>query len=430
MVTRSLGPIGLHLPHIFSSNNSSRRNASLGSNESKTRLVSTLRLLIPRLRLLQKKDTASSVVQRRELSQLLSEGRDASARIRVENVIATDIAVEVMEMVELYCELLLARANVLDQMAFSDQGTRARLRAKELLKKRSQEQAGATVSATTGVKGAGESTGSRFGFSWLGAGAQKKEAERAAPITASGSAAEDSSDGLADGDNPYMDTALDEAATVVFYAWHRFPHEVREFTMLRTMLGERYGKEFMTLAQDNKVDSVKVPDRLLKGLRVRPPGQELVESYLREIAKAYGVEWHGAEEELGSAPTEFVDNLDDRGDGDGDAEEPQLPQTPSKQQGDSASTPNLSEARRASETSELTKATPPRGLAAGRSPVSVAPPAPRTDNPNPRVKLPGTEGKAAAVSKEDGGSKSKSNTNGVPELDELTRRFADLKRRP
>ncbi|KAJ5858882.1 hypothetical protein N7534_004159 [Penicillium rubens] len=357
-----------------------------------TRLVSTLRLLIPRLRLLQKKDTASSVVQRRELSQLLSEGRDASARIRVENVIATDTAVEVMEMVELYCELLLARANVLDQMAFSDQGTRARLRAKELLKKRTQEQAGATVSTTAGAKGAGgagESTGSRFGFSWLGGGAQKKEAERPAPTATSGSA-EDSGDGLADDDNPYMDTALDEAATVVFYAWHRFPHEVREFTMLRTMLGERYGKEFMTLAQDNKVDSVKVPDRLVKSLRVRPPGHELVESYLREIAKAYGVEWHGAEEELGNAPQEFEN---DRGDGGGDEEEPQLPQTPGKQQGDSASTPNLSEARRASETSELTKATPPRGLAAGRSPVSVAPPAPRTDNPNPRVKLPGTEGK-------------------------------------
>ncbi|KGO76605.1 protein of unknown function DUF292, eukaryotic [Penicillium italicum] len=396
--------------------------------ESKTRLVSTLRLLIPRLRLLQKKDTASSVVQRRELSQLLSEGRDASARIRVENVIATDIAVEVMEMVELYCELLLARANVLDQMAFSDQGTRARLRAKELLKKRTQEQAGATVSTTAGVKGAGESTGSRFGFSWLGGGGQKKEAERAAHSTASGSATEDSGDGLADEDNPYMDTAIDEAATVVFYAWHRFPHEVREFTMLRTMLGERYGKEFMTLAQDNKIDTAKVPDRLLKGLRVRPPGQELVESYLREIAKAYGVEWHGAEEELGSAPPEFVDNLGDGGDG--DMEEPQLPQTPGKQQGDSALRPNRSEARRASETSELTKATPPRGLTSGRSPVSVAPPAPRTDNPNPRVKLPGTEGKATAVPKESSASKSKNNNSGIPELDELTRRFADLKRRP
>jgi hypothetical protein len=402
--------------------------------ESKTRLVSTLRLLIPRLRLLQKKDTASSVVQRRELSQLLSEGRDASARIRVENVIATDIAVEVMEMVELYCELLLARANVLDQMAFSDQGTRARLRAKEVLKKRTQAQAAASTSTTAGVKGAGESTGSRFGFSWLGGGGQKKEAERAsAQTTASSSAAGDFGDGLMEEDNPYLDTALDEAAVVVFYAWHRFPHEVREFTMLRTMLGERYGKEFMTLAQDNKVESVKVPDRLLKSLRVRPPGHELVESYLREIARAYGVEWHGLEEEpeiqdeLGSAPPEFVD--DHRDGGDGDAEEPQLPQTPGKQQGDSASRPSFAEARRASETSELNKATPPRGLAAGRSPVSVAPPAPRTDNPNPKVKLPGTEGEAAAVPKEDAAFKNKSN-NGIPELDELTRRFADLKRKP
>ncbi|KAJ5458325.1 hypothetical protein N7475_009713 [Penicillium sp. IBT 31633x] len=392
-----------------------------------TRLVSTLRLLIPRLRLLQKKDTASSVVQRRELSQLLSEGREASARIRVENVIAADTAVEVMEMVELYCELLLARANVLDQMAFSDQGTRARLRAKEVLKKRTQAHAGATTSTTAGTKGARESTGSLFGFSWLGGG-QKKEAERAAMHNT-----EESSDAITDEDNPYMDTALDEAAVVVFYAWHRFPHEVREFTMLRTMLGERYGKEFMTLAQDNKVDTVKVPDRLLKGLRVRPPGQELVESYLREIAKAYGVEWHGVEEELnnqealGSAPPEFVDDLGDLDDG--DAEELQLPQTPGKQQGDSTSRPNLSEARRASETTELNKATPPRGLAAGRSPVTVAPPAPRIDNPNPKVKLPGTEGKDATVSKEAGVHK-KNNNNGIPELDELTRRFADLKRKP
>ncbi|KAJ5767275.1 uncharacterized protein N7511_004891 [Penicillium nucicola] len=379
-----------------------------------TRLVSTLRLLIPRLRLVQKKDTASSVVQRRELSQLLSEGREASARIRVENVIATDVAVEVMEMVELYCELLLARANVLDQLAFGDQGNRSRIRAKELLKQRTQAQTGTAPAAKS------ESSGSRFGFGWLGGGAQKKEAERSGtPITAAG-AAEDSGDASAtDEEIPYMDTALDEAAVVIFYAWHRFPHELRELTMLRTMLGERYGKEFMTLAQDNKIDTVKVPDRLLKGLRVRPPGQELVELYLREIAKAYGVEWGG--NELGDAP-EFVDDV--RGD---DGDEIEIPQTSSKQDD---SRPN-SETRRASDASELTKATPPRGLAAGRSPVSVAPPAPRTDNPNPRVKVPGTEGKDSGVSKEGNGaaSKSKSN-NGIPELDELTRRFADLKRRP
>ncbi|CAG8155346.1 unnamed protein product [Penicillium olsonii] len=382
-------------------------------SESQTRLLSTLRLLIPRLRLLQKKDTASSVAQRRELSQLLSEGRDASARIRVENVIATDIAVEVMEMVELYCELLLARANVLDQLAFGEQGTRARQRAKEQLKKRTQAQAAAAGSTTTAAKGASESTGSRFGFSWLGGGGQKKEAERASASIAGPA----DGDTITDEDNPYLDTALDEAAVVVFYAWNRFPHEVREFTMLRTMLDERYGKEFRMLATENKVDGVSVPDRLLKGLRVRPPGQELVDSYLREIAKAYGVEWHGLEEdtpELGSAP-EFVDDLG----------EPELPQTPSKQ-----GEPDLTEARRASETSELNKATPPRGLAAGRSPVVVAPPAPRTDNPNPRVKVPGTDDKVDGSNNDAAGGPPKKTTNGIPELDELTRRFADLKRKP
>lgn len=397
------------------------------AKNQKTRLVSTLRLLIPRLRLLQKKDTASSVVQRRELSQLLSEGRDASARIRVENVIATDIAVEVMEMVELYCELLLARANVLDQLAFGEKGTRARLRAKELLKKQTQAQAGAAAASAAGASG--ESSGSRFGFSWLG-GAQKKEAGVTTPA-ASGSAIDYSEEVLADDDNAYMDTALDEAAVAVFYAWHRFPHELRELTMLRTMLGERYGKEFMTLAQDNKVDFIKVPDRLLKGLRVRPPGQELVESYLHEIAKAYGVVWPAGEdldvkEELGSAPPEFVDDQA----GGGDNEGGDLPATPNKQHADAASPPNLSESRRASETSELNKATPPRGLATGRSPVSVAPPAPRTDNPNPHVKIPGTEERDAGAGQgATGSSQKKSSNNGIPELDELTRRFADLKRK-
>lgn len=397
----------------------------------KTRLVSNLRLLIPRLRLLQKKDTASAVVQRRELSQLLSEGREASARIRVENVIATDIAVEVMEMVELYCELLLARANVLDQLAFGEKGTRARLRAKELLKRQTQAQVGAAGASGAGARAA-ESSGSRFGFSWLGGGQKKEASSVATPVSAS--SAEEAGDGLTDDENAYMDTALDEAAVAIFYAWHRFPHELRELTMLRTMLGERYGKEFMTLAQDNKVDSVKVPDRLLKGLRVRPPGQELVESYLREIAKAYGVAWPEAEAldaqgDLGSAPPEFVD--DSKGDG-GDGDDGDVPATPTKQQADVAR-PGFPDTRRTSDASDLNKATPPRGPATGRSPVSVAPPAPRTDNPNPHVKIPGAEESDAGKNGQGQGAgppQKKSSNNGIPELDELTRRFADLRRKP
>lgn len=404
--------------------------------ETKNKLISTLRLLIPRLRLLQKKDTASSVVQRRELAQLLGESREASARIRVENVIATDIAVEVMEMVELYCELLLARANVLDQIAFGEKGSRARLRAKEMIKKQNQAHAG-----PAGATAAGESSGSTFGFAWLG-GASKKEAERAtvSATIAPSSTTDESGYATPDDENAYMDTALDEAAVAVFYAWHRFPHELRELTILRTLLGERYGKEFMALAQDNKVDFVKVPDRLLKGLRVRPPAQELVESYLREIAKAYGVAWPQgeeveAQEDLGSAPPEFVDDSRDNDETGGLEKEGGLPETPQKEHADTVSQPNLSESRRASDASELSKATPPRGPATGRSPVSVAPPGRRTDNPNPRVRLPGAEGQndSEAVAKGEGSAgsaKNKNSSGGIPEIDELTRRFADLKRKP
>ncbi|OJJ35089.1 hypothetical protein ASPWEDRAFT_112364, partial [Aspergillus wentii DTO 134E9] len=371
------------------------------------KLVSTLRLLIPRLRLLQKKDTASSVVQRRELASLLDENRDASARIRVENVIATDTGVEVMEMVELYCELLLARANVLDQLAFGERGGRARNRAREVAKEMSRRAASggaAAANANANARQAEEKKNSSilgFPFSL----SSKKPS--------GGEAAEERRDDT-DDDDSYMDSALDEAAAAVFYAWSRFPHDVRELNMLRSQLTDRYGKDFMTLAQDNKIEGVSVPERLVKGLRVRPPTQELVDLYLREIAHAYGVVWpkggggDEVEPDLGDAPPEFLDQRHDDdyhgGDGDGD------------------------EARRASEASELNKVTPPRGLHSGKSPVSVAPPGPRTDNPSPRVKLPGSDETGGQVGGGEAKPKNNSGSGGIPELDELTRRFAALRR--
>jgi vacuolar protein sorting-associated protein IST1 len=402
-----------------------------------TKLTSTLRLLIPRLRLLQKKDTASSVIQRRELATLLDEGRESSARIRVENVIATDIAVEVMEMIELYCELLLARANVLDQLAFGEKGARARSRAKEALKAEMGAQGhghghAQPQGASSGGGGDGASK-SFLGFSlWAGGGSKKQtpNISESTPPRGRKTEAEEAVDENDEEQTPsYIDAALDEAAAVIFYAWPRFPHDVRELTMLRGMLAERWGKEFMTLAQDNKLVDVRVPERLVKGLRVKPPAQELVESYLREIARAYGSSWgtraqSQSESELGEAPPEFVGDqhgdTDQPGDGDGDAAVPSTPTRPV----------NMAEARRASETSELNKATPPRGFQLVKSPVSVAPPGPRSDNPNPRVKVPGSEtqsetqveGPPRARNGNAGGS------GGIPELDELSRRFAALRR--
>jgi vacuolar protein sorting-associated protein IST1 len=48
------------------------------------------------------------------MAELLALGKEESARIRVENIIREDIYIELMEMIELYCELLLARIVLLD----------------------------------------------------------------------------------------------------------------------------------------------------------------------------------------------------------------------------------------------------------------------------------------------------------------------------
>lgn len=49
------------------------------------------------------------------MAELLSVGKEESARIRVENIVREDIYIELLEMLELYCELLLARIALLDR---------------------------------------------------------------------------------------------------------------------------------------------------------------------------------------------------------------------------------------------------------------------------------------------------------------------------
>jgi vacuolar protein sorting-associated protein IST1 len=75
-----------------------------------------LKMSVNRLRLMQQKQTALAKQARRELAQLLDQGKEESARIRVENIIREDLFVEMLEILELYCELLLARFGLLEQM--------------------------------------------------------------------------------------------------------------------------------------------------------------------------------------------------------------------------------------------------------------------------------------------------------------------------
>lgn len=298
------------------------------------KLKSTLRLLIPRLRNAQKKDTALSIADRREMANLLAQSREASARIRVENIIHTDITVELMEILELYAELLLARAGLLD------------VRDKNI------------------------------------------------------------KEGLVSKDGGDEATGLEEAAASIIYAAPRLPRDVRELGMVRSMLIERFGKDFALKAQENEGNIV--PDRVTKKLSVEPPSQKLVQLYLEEIARTYSVDWPRHNEELEEAQQE-VDDEDDNDDGDGGLKEPPIPADDTAPATPKAKDLSLGPL-------------PPKGqpnVEGSKSPVSVAPPGARSDNPNPKLKLPG--GGQVKGDKKNAGA-----LGAPPTVDDLASRFRAL----
>lgn len=210
---------------------------------------------------------------------------------------------------------------------------------------------------------------------------------------------------------------------------------------MRALLVEKFGKEFALDAAENRTG--KVAERVVAKLRVEPPSEELVEGYLAEIARTYGVNWppRGDVEEGGDG--EGDDGDDEPGSG-----------------GRAVVNDNKEDLETPLTTEELSRATPPRDLGP-KSPVSVAPPSPRTENLSPRVKVAGAplelkpggnmvgdgglgkkKGTAAAAAAggsevEDGdgergggGGRGGVKVGGkIPDVDDLQRRFADLKRR-
>ena len=179
---------------------------------------------------------------------------------------------------------------------------------------------------------------------------------------------------------------------------------------------EKYGKDFALEAIENT--DGKVAERVLKKLRIEPPDPELVTLYLKEIARTYGVAW------------------------------PKRQETPDAAEDDDEDAPGGGQAEKLLEmplpAEELSKATPPRDLGP-RSPVSVAPPSPSTDNISPRVRLPGppelkpnprmsglkkttsTEVKNSGKNGDPGGKKDVVGGK-IPDIDELAKRFAALKK--
>lgn len=88
--------------------------AMFKSGPNYAKLKTNLRLSINRLKLLEKKKTELAAKARKEIADYISGGKDDRARIRVEHIIREDYLVEAMELLEMYCDLLLARFGLIN----------------------------------------------------------------------------------------------------------------------------------------------------------------------------------------------------------------------------------------------------------------------------------------------------------------------------
>jgi vacuolar protein sorting-associated protein IST1 len=83
---------------------------------SAEKLKVSLKLAVSRLKMLQNKKQAINQQQRREVALLLEKGKEESARIRAEHIIREDFTIEALEILELYCDLLLTRFGLVEQL--------------------------------------------------------------------------------------------------------------------------------------------------------------------------------------------------------------------------------------------------------------------------------------------------------------------------
>jgi vacuolar protein sorting-associated protein IST1 len=176
-------------------------------------------------------------------------------------------------------------------------------------------------------------------------------------------------------------------------------------------LVDKFGKDVAVASMEGE----GVAERVVKKLKVETPKEELVEAYMTEIARFYGVPY-------GSAKSEDEDDDDEPSGGVAEKAEGEL-EDPIPTDAD----PSTS--KKAEEREALAKASTPKKLGP-QSPLRVVPPSPSTDNVAPRLKLPGSA--AAKVAKSESSTKKPAKKEDglgrIPDVDELAKRFAELKR--
>ncbi|KAF9139874.1 hypothetical protein BGX30_007371 [Mortierella sp. GBA39] len=286
-----------------------------------TRAKVQLKLSVNRLQMLQNKKNMLAQQQRKEIARLLEIGKEESARIRVEHIIREDFSSEALEIIELYCELLLARFGLLEQLKTCD-------------------------------------------------------------------------------------PAITEAVNTVIYAAPR--SEVKELLLVRDQLAAKFGRDFVTNAMENKDESVN--PRIIQKLKVQTPDPYLVNRYLEEIARTFKVAWSPDPEMdhqlIGSMDGEFIDPINHS------VEQPGRPRV--QQKPAAKAQPMEQDSDRMDLLNDLSN------LSESASKPAV---------PIKAVAPPTQPSKSSADDLSSLASPPSTDSDGLPDLDALTRRFEALKKR-
>ena len=168
------------------------------------KLQTNLKLCVSRYELIIKKKTEQSQRARKDISDLLKGGRYERARIKVEHIIREDYITEAMEILQQYCDLLLARAGLIETMAYCEEG-------------------------------------------------------------------------------------LLECVNTIIWTTPRVQHDVQEMVEVEKQLGKKFGKAFLEQAHANRTNTVNA--KVVHRLGVTPPSPVLIERYLEEIARNYGLSY-------------------------------------------------------------------------------------------------------------------------------------------
>ncbi|KAI1937256.1 Vacuolar protein sorting-associated protein ist1 [Ophidiomyces ophidiicola] len=368
-----------------------------------------LQALIYRIRQLIKERRGYSKTKARELAKLLRESRDDFARVKTEDIIANDDLIAALEIIELHCEQLLVRANMLDHLAFGQKRKSRTMRR------------GKSDSSTANKDGSASGLWRILGFG-KDARKQRPGEDDAAgiggrPASNAGRSSERlevvrSSDSAPGGTvtppdagppDCYIEPELDRAAAVIFFSYPRLPRDIQGLPELRAKLVQRWGTEFAARAQEENNPPVELPQELVDALRVQKAPAGLVEKYLKEIARSHGISWQQDSE-----------NGDDE-------------HSPSEDNNNNNKSNNNNSGGSIGHTKKRHESSADGSTPLRHTQSEVAPATTPSETFKDSEASPGVISQSYPPAAPTGESLERSKT-GIPQVDELARRFAALKR--